>query len=35
MHRFGKLTSCDSENPAAVDIMFVEELLNIIKKNER
>ena len=31
MHKFGKLTSCDSENPAKCDEMFIDELLEKIK----
>ena len=31
MHKFGKLTSCDAENPHPVDEKFIEELLEKIK----
>ena len=31
MHKYGKLTSCNSEKPHAVDKLFLEELVEKIK----
>ena len=31
MHKYGKLTSCDSDNPHTIDIMFMEELKGVFK----
>lgn len=30
-HRYGKLISCDSENPAKIDTLFLEEVKNFFK----
>lgn len=31
MHKFGKLTSCDSEKPHTIDKMFVNELKDLLE----
>jgi len=35
MHRFGKLISCDADNPATADKMFLEEFLEEIKDESK
>jgi hypothetical protein len=30
MHKYGKLTSCNSQEPAAVDVKFVDELEDLL-----
>lgn len=32
MHKYGKLTSCNADNPTICDKMFMQDLMEILKK---